>query len=257
MQNREWGVMITWDYTGYPYIESGTQLYQDMVLAYNNGAKYIIIFDANQGHIGSTLQPEHFQALQQFWQYIHTNPRNTHPINTRTAYVMPNGYGFGFRGPSDKVWGLTDSTSDTYFASANSLLNLYGNKLDIIYDDGLTADNTSQYNSVIYYYNYVPPTPSPSPTPSPTQTPSPSPSPTESPSQTPTPSPTPMPTTSPTQSLFPSPPPSPSPTLQPTSSPDSQPEWAVTTSDVFVGLAIMLSFAAVSGVFLIKKRRST
>jgi len=40
IQNKDWGIMITWTYTRPPYIESGTQLYSDMKLAYDNGAKY-------------------------------------------------------------------------------------------------------------------------------------------------------------------------------------------------------------------------
>jgi hypothetical protein len=38
-QNKEWGAMVTWTYTTQPYIESGDELYKDMVYAYNNGAK--------------------------------------------------------------------------------------------------------------------------------------------------------------------------------------------------------------------------
>jgi hypothetical protein len=44
-QNKEWGVMITWTYNHPPYIESGPELYDDMLLAYENGAKYILVFD--------------------------------------------------------------------------------------------------------------------------------------------------------------------------------------------------------------------
>jgi hypothetical protein len=39
--DRDWGVMITWTYRQPPYIESGPELYNDLVLAYQNGAKYI------------------------------------------------------------------------------------------------------------------------------------------------------------------------------------------------------------------------
>ena len=46
--DRDWGAMITWTYsnfTGSPYIESGPELFDDLLLAYNNGAKYAIVFD--------------------------------------------------------------------------------------------------------------------------------------------------------------------------------------------------------------------
>ena len=59
-QNKEWGVMITWTYNQPPYLESATQLYNDMVLAYNSGAEYIAIYDASQGYLNTTLTPDHY-----------------------------------------------------------------------------------------------------------------------------------------------------------------------------------------------------
>ena len=48
VQNKDWGVILDWTYTQPPYLENGTELYNDMVLAYENGAKYIIVFDSNK-----------------------------------------------------------------------------------------------------------------------------------------------------------------------------------------------------------------
>jgi hypothetical protein len=48
VQKRDWGVTVTWDYNETPYIESADQLYSDMTLAYNAGAKYEVIFDYPQ-----------------------------------------------------------------------------------------------------------------------------------------------------------------------------------------------------------------
>jgi hypothetical protein len=45
MHSKEWGVMLTYTYDHAPYLGSGSELYQDMVTAYQNGAKYILIFD--------------------------------------------------------------------------------------------------------------------------------------------------------------------------------------------------------------------
>jgi hypothetical protein len=42
-QNKEWGVMITWTYDHKPYLENATQLYNDMKLAYDNGASYVVV----------------------------------------------------------------------------------------------------------------------------------------------------------------------------------------------------------------------
>ena len=55
VQNKDWGVMITWTYTQPPYMENGTELYNDMVLAYENGAKYIIVFDSNENYTQNVL----------------------------------------------------------------------------------------------------------------------------------------------------------------------------------------------------------
>ncbi|MCJ7613754.1 hypothetical protein MUO71_03180, partial [Candidatus Bathyarchaeota archaeon] len=74
IQNKEWGVMITWTYNHPPYIESGPELYDDLVLAYENGAKYILIFDSNEDYTKGILQQEHLDALKQFWDYAQANP---------------------------------------------------------------------------------------------------------------------------------------------------------------------------------------
>jgi hypothetical protein len=153
VQNKEWGVMITWTYTEPPYIESGPELYKDMITAYDNGAKYIIIFDTNQDYIQSILQNEHLDALKQFWQYIQNNPRKSAPENERTAYVLPKDYAYGFRGPTDKIWGLWQADNFSYQQSVNinNSLAKYGSALDIIYDDGLTKENTQAYQQLIYW----------------------------------------------------------------------------------------------------------
>jgi hypothetical protein len=98
---RDWGVMITWSYNQAPYMDSGPDLYNDMVLAYENGAKYIIVFDTNEDYSQNVLQQEHFDAMKQFWQYAKANPRTVSPVSERSAYVLPEDYAYGFRGPTD------------------------------------------------------------------------------------------------------------------------------------------------------------
>jgi len=158
------GAIILWTYTTPPYIESGAELYKDLVLAYDNGAKYILIFDSNEEHTEGILKDEHFQALQRFWQYTRTNPRRSNPVSDRGAYVLPNGFGYGFRGPDDKIWGLwqADSLSQNISVSLGRLLEEYGTQLDIIYDDGLQPGNNYGYSKLIPWYSYNP-LPSPSP----------------------------------------------------------------------------------------------
>ncbi|MCW4024796.1 MAG: hypothetical protein NWF01_07160 [Candidatus Bathyarchaeota archaeon] len=155
MQNKDWGVIITYTYTKPPYLESGDDLYADMVYAYNSGAKYITIFNSNENYTQGILQPQHLQAMQRFWEYAKTHPRNSYPVSERTAYVLPYGYAYGFRGPQDKVWGLWQSINevDNFNQSVivNSLLQEYGDKLDIIYDDNLQPIDACGYSALLYW----------------------------------------------------------------------------------------------------------
>jgi hypothetical protein len=169
VQNKDWGVMITWTYTNPPYIESGKELYEDLTLAYENRAKYIVVFDSNKEYTQGILEQEQLNALKQFWQYVQDNPKNSDSISDRVAYVLPKDYGYGFRGPNDKIWGLweADTLSYNLSVSVNSLLEEYGTKLDIIYDDGLEPGSTYGYSRLISW-NSTSPSPSPSPSQQPT-----------------------------------------------------------------------------------------
>jgi hypothetical protein len=150
VQNKDWGVMITWTYNHPPYIESGTELYNDLVLAYENGAKYILVFDSNKNYTEGILEEEHFEALEQFLQYTKNNPRNNQ-VEKRIAFVLPKGCGYGFRGPDDKIWGIWEADARSLEISYHlgSFLEEYGTNLDIIYDDKLELDET--YSKYIFW----------------------------------------------------------------------------------------------------------
>jgi hypothetical protein len=152
-QDKQWGVMITWTYRQPPYIESGEDLYNDLLVAYDNGAKYILVFNSNKEYTDNILRQEHLDALKQFWQYSQQNPRKVSPFNDRTAYILPKDYAYGFRGPNDKIWGLweADSLSAPISIELGALLQQYGSKLDIVYQDALGLDNTQEYKSIIYF----------------------------------------------------------------------------------------------------------
>jgi hypothetical protein len=160
-QNKEWGAIITWTYWQPPYIESGPQLFKDLLLAYDNGAKYIVVFDSNKEYTGGILEQEHLDALKQFWQYAQNNPRKANPISDRTAYVLPKDYGYGFRGPNDKIWGLweADNLSTPLSTDLGSVLERYDSKLDIIYEDAAGLGGTREYKSLIYWNNSTPVSP--------------------------------------------------------------------------------------------------
>ena len=135
VNNKDWGIMITWSYNEPPYMESGTKLYNDMVLAYQNGAKYILVFDSNEGWTENVLTQEHFDAMKRFWEYAQNNPRTENSVDVRTAAVLPENYAYGFRGPTDKIWGLweADELAVNVSTSVINLLETYGGSLDLVY----------------------------------------------------------------------------------------------------------------------------
>ncbi len=153
VQNKDWGVVITWAYNQPPYMESGPELYNDMVLAYNNDAKYIIIFDTNANYTQNVLQQGQLDAMKQFWQYAQANPRTTTPVSDRTVYVLPEDYAYAFGGPSDKIWGLwnSDDLSVDISMSVTTLLHMDSTKLDIVYPSS-TLDSAG-YKDIIYWNN--------------------------------------------------------------------------------------------------------
>lgn len=157
---QDWGVIITWKYFQAPFLEDANQLYNDMVLAYTNDAKYIIVFNSpdNQtaqfppGTIG-TLTPDHLKAMARFWNYTKTNPRSSaYPADT--AYVLPKDYGFGMRGENDTIWGLwsSDNQSSTIWNDTNNLLATYGSRLDIVYETKTDGEAINlPYNHLIFW----------------------------------------------------------------------------------------------------------
>jgi hypothetical protein len=157
VQNKDWGVMITWTYNHPPYLESGPELYEDLVLAYESGAKYILVFDTNKDYSHGVLEREHLDALKDFWSYAKSNPRQVEDSSERVAYVLPEGFAYGFRGPEDKIWGFWEAKDEPlcYELSVDvgKVLDEYGGKLDIIYDDGIVVDDT--YSKYIFWNGTV------------------------------------------------------------------------------------------------------
>ncbi len=162
-QNMDWGTMITWTYDQAPFLEDGEHLYSDMVFAYENNAKYIVVFDSSENYTQTSklgiLTNEHLDAMKQFWNYAKENPRpGKDPAET--AYVLPRDYGFGFRGPDDNIWGLwyadglfpADALAPKIWNDTNSLISSYGMKLDIVYET--LTDNVPvnlDYDKLIFW----------------------------------------------------------------------------------------------------------
>jgi hypothetical protein len=155
-QNREWGVIITWTYDEPPYIESGQELYDDMVLAYQNGANYIVVLDTNGNYTHGILTEEHLAALEQFWQYTANSPRDSDVVNDRVAFGLPKDFAYGLRGPDDKIWGLWNANDTSYELCVNldAQLKCYDTKLDVIYDD-MSYNNMRIYSKITFWNGTV------------------------------------------------------------------------------------------------------
>jgi len=154
-QNKDWGVMITWTYDHPPFLENATRLYSDMKLAYDNGANYIVVFNSD-GKTSGILDKDQLNAIKQFWQYTLSNSRENNS-NDRVAYALPNGYGFGFRGINDSIWGIwhNDNFSNQQYTHINNALDRYGSKLDIIFIDPSFPSYPNLYSKIIYWNSTV------------------------------------------------------------------------------------------------------
>ena len=157
-QGKDWGAIITWTYQNPPYLQSGPETYQDMVTAYKAGAKYVLVFNFAkypQTNPNGTLTDEHFAAMQQFWNYASSHPRDLAKTRAEAALVLPDNYGWGMRNINDSIWGLwpasTDNDSALIWQNLNTLIDRYGLKLDIIYENN-TIDSAKYYCRV-YLWN--------------------------------------------------------------------------------------------------------
>jgi hypothetical protein len=124
---KDWGAMLTWKYSQAPYLAGGDEMYQQMCQAYENGAKYIVIFNyaPNMKGANGILQPEHFQALQRFWTEEVNNASVVRgQVKADTAFVLPQDFGSGLRRQDDVVWGLwgpTDHQQQTWLQLQDAL----------------------------------------------------------------------------------------------------------------------------------------
>ena len=151
LQNKDWGVILTWTFNNSPYLEDGGKLYDDLVLAYENGAKYIVVFNYPKINEYGILEDEHFLALEKFWQETQTDLDHS-PLVANYALVLPKNYGFGMRYVNDSIWGLwkSDEKSMQIWNISRKLLSQYGLQLDIIYeDDRFSLDN--KYSKIFYW----------------------------------------------------------------------------------------------------------
>jgi hypothetical protein len=152
VQNKTWGAIITWTYDSPPYLGNGAELYEDLVLAYESGAKYLVIFNGPDVGDYGILTDEHFTAMERFWDGVQHGSYVVHG-SAETVLVLPRNYGWGMRKPSDTIWGLwgPDEKSPQIWNVSRTLLARYGTRFDIVYEDANFSLNDKYSN--IYYWN--------------------------------------------------------------------------------------------------------
>jgi hypothetical protein len=152
MQGKEWGAIVTWKYDEAPYLDNGEEIYNQMSQAYQAGAKYIIIFDypSIEGNPYGVLTDDHFEALQKLWTDINEPTSQTSEVEA--VLVLPQNYGWGMRHLDDRIWLWgPDEYSQQIWDISRQLIDQYGIKLDIVYDDPMFSVEGNY--DVIYYWN--------------------------------------------------------------------------------------------------------
>lgn len=140
LQNKEWGITITWNNQSPPYLANGTEILSQMKSAYECGAQYLVVFDyyTNDSSAYGTMLDEHFEALQKFWNDVVTNPDEAKGSSQAdSAIVFPHNYGWGARWMEDKIWGIfkADDRTKQMWTIMQVALQEHGLNLDIVYAD--------------------------------------------------------------------------------------------------------------------------
>jgi hypothetical protein len=155
LQDKEWGVMITWKYDSAPYLDSSGAIYNEMLTSYEAGAKYIAVFDYPYvaGNSYGVLSDAQFSAIQKFWNDI-TQKKYVEQSGPDVALVLPQNYGWGMRNPNDTIWGFwpPDDKTPQVCLAVDTLLARYGINLDIVFEDPAYPVSTGHYQAV-YYWN--------------------------------------------------------------------------------------------------------
>jgi hypothetical protein len=154
VQDKDWGAIITWTYQNPPYLESGTEMLQDMITAYRAGAKYVVVFNFPYDQPFGILEEEHFVAMETFWDMTRPQQSSLERVEAEVAFVLPKNYGWGMRRLEDRIWKPEwgpDDKSPLIWENMNKLIERHGLKLDIIYDD--PQFNYKEKYSQICYWN--------------------------------------------------------------------------------------------------------
>jgi hypothetical protein len=154
LQNKEWGIVITWKYDTPPYLDTGSEILNQMRTAYECGAKYFVLFNyyEDDGNPYGTMTNEHFRALEIFWNDVVKNPQIIQgSIRADSVLVLPKNYGWGMRWAEDKIWGVfkADDKAQQIWDLLQTTLKNHDLKTDIVYEDTefpLTTEYQNIYN---------------------------------------------------------------------------------------------------------------
>lgn len=159
VQQKDWGTIIVWksldNNTLTGEYKTGPEMLEDMMISYEAGADYIIIFNYPTNFPEEQygiLTDEHFEAMQQFWSYMEQNPEEYGKTVGEVALVLPENYGWGMRTVDDRIWGYwgPDEYSEQIWNQLQPLLDEYGLALDIVYDEpGFPLEKL--YSKIVYW----------------------------------------------------------------------------------------------------------
>ena len=141
LQNKSWGIVITWKYQQPPYLANGSEILSQMRTAYECGAKYFVLFDYyvdSNNSVYGTMTEDHFQALKSFWNDVVNDPQVVQgSIKADSVLVLPQNYGWGTRWDGDKIWGifLSDAKTHQIWDLMQASLSKHGFNFDIVYND--------------------------------------------------------------------------------------------------------------------------
>ncbi|MCW4034544.1 MAG: hypothetical protein NWF03_04195, partial [Candidatus Bathyarchaeota archaeon] len=156
LQNKDWGVVVTWKYSRAPYLDSGPEIFNQLKDSYKCGAKYFVVFNYynDDSNPYGTMQDEHFEAVESFWNDVVKNPNVVHgSVSADSVLVLPENYGWGTRAPTDKIWGIfkPDDKTQQIWNLMQSVLADHGLQTDIVYEDE-NFPLAPEYTH-IYYWN--------------------------------------------------------------------------------------------------------
>jgi hypothetical protein len=158
LQNKSWGIVITWKYQNSPYLANGTEILSQMQTAFACGAKYFVLFDYyfdSDTNPYGTMHEEQFQALKSFWKEDMQNSKGVQDsIKADTVLVFPPNFGWGTRWDGDKVWGIFvgDEKTHQIWGIMQASLQQRGFGIDIVIDDQNYPLNNLYKNIILANY---------------------------------------------------------------------------------------------------------